>query len=70
MAENNRPMVVRPRILTNSAAEFVENRIDSALGIDFSERTEFVPELDRFELTDEINRSASPPKLLCNAALT
>lgn len=56
MAENNRPVVVRSRILTNSAAEFVENRIDSTLGMEISARApaEFVPELDRFKSQDGI----------------
>lgn len=56
MPENNQPMVVRPRILTNSAAEFVENRIDSALGMEISTKTEFVPELDRFASQDGITQ--------------
>lgn len=56
MAENNRPVVVRSTLLTNSAAEFVENRIDSALGMEISAgaQAEFVPELDRFKSQDGI----------------
>jgi len=56
MAENNRPVVVRPTLLTNSAAEFVENHIDSALEMEISGRAqaEFVPEHDRFEMLNSI----------------
>lgn len=56
MAENNRPIVVRSSLLTNSAAEFVENHIDEALEIDISGRAEaeFVPEHDRFEMLNSI----------------
>lgn len=54
MAANDQPMVVRSTLLTNSAAEFVENRIDSALGMEVSagSQAEFVPELDRFKSQD------------------
>ncbi|KAG8161088.1 hypothetical protein KVR01_009352 [Diaporthe batatas] len=56
MAQINRPIVVRPTLLTNSAAEFVENHIDSALEMDISgnAQAEFVPEHDRFELANSI----------------
>lgn len=49
-------MIVRSTLLTNSAAEFVENRIDSALGMEISAgaQAEFVPELDRFRSRDGI----------------
>lgn len=49
-------MVVRPTLLTNSAAEFVENHIDAALEMEISTRAqaEFVPEHDRFEMLNSI----------------
>lgn len=58
MAENNRPIVMRPKVLTNSAAEFVENHIHSALGMDISSsaQAEFVPEHDRFEMLNSITK--------------
>lgn len=56
MAESNSPIVRRPKVLTNSAAEFVENHIDSALEMDISSsaQAEFVPEHDRFEMLNSI----------------
>lgn len=48
-------MPSRPRLLTNSAAEFIENRADTALGSDIAETSpEFVPELDRFTAHDDL----------------
>ncbi|KAK9776801.1 putative Fungal STAND N-terminal Goodbye domain-containing protein [Seiridium cardinale] len=45
----------RSRILTNSAAEFLELRSDEALGAELAETSpEFVPELDRFVTRDEV----------------
>lgn len=48
-------MSSRPRLLTNSAAEFIENRAGTALGHDVADTSpEFVPELDGFAAHDEI----------------
>ncbi|KAK6088731.1 hypothetical protein SCUP234_00611 [Seiridium cupressi] len=45
----------RSRILTNSAAEFLELRSDEALGAELAETSpEFVPELDRFVMRDQV----------------
>ena len=48
-------MPSRSRLLTNSAAEFVENRVNTALGPEVTQTSpEFVPELDCFAAHDEI----------------
>lgn len=48
-------MPSRPHLLITSAAEFLENRADDALGSDLAEvPTEFFPEQDRFVLKAEV----------------
>ncbi|KAH7031627.1 uncharacterized protein B0I36DRAFT_324332 [Microdochium trichocladiopsis] len=47
----------RDRLLTNSAAEFLETQADVALGPELAQQPpEFVPELDRFVPPDEITK--------------
>ena len=50
---------VRSKVLTNSAAEYVEQRADHVLGAAYptSDATEFVPVLDKFRLQEDVPRS-------------
>jgi hypothetical protein len=53
----NETVVARDRLLTNSAAEFLEHRAESTLGTEIASfPAEFVPELDRFVAQEDVVR--------------